>query len=470
LQRKMSRREQSEAVGVLAGEVVDDSGAASGSSTTGAPPNDLQALSAEVVDLLYAQAFTPAEAHAESDICKAFSDLLLRHYDLCCIVTFLRDEDGRLREHSIHTHPHLDKEKTLRVGRLLASVVERTEHECQVWLDREEESDCEEEVREARRALAEANLKAGITVPIHARGGVVGAVVALSSTPDVLRAALKGVRFVAPPIIIAVGYARRAGAMGEQRARIGRLIEELQERRAALEEANLELRRVNRYRSLFLARMSHELRTPLTSVLGFAEILLEQEHLTDAQRRFCEKIQDSGRQLKSSLTQLVDLSRLEAGQTEIFLHEFSLRETLRESVAAVGRLAEKQKVTLECGGAPAANTIVSDEGKLRQVLYNFLAHAIGRSPVGGRVRVRAESIPDARFRIEIADEGEPLLDPSSVFEPSDFDAPNERGTNMNELGLVIANRLLGVLGGTVKLDPATPRGLAVRLEFPACPA
>jgi K+-sensing histidine kinase KdpD len=84
--------------------------------------------------------------------------------------------------------------------------------------------------------------------------------------------------------------------------------------------------------------------------------------------------------------------------------------------------------------------------------------------------VRAESIPDARFRIEIADEGEPLLDPSNVFDPADLDAPNERGTNMNELGLVIAHRLLGVLGGTVKLDPATPRGLAVRLEFPACPA
>src|ERR1041385_3103381 len=69
------------------------------------------------------------------------------------------------------------------------------------------------------------------------------------------------------------------------------LIEELQKRTAELEEANRELRRVSHYRSLFLARMSHELRTPLTSILGFSEILLDQEELTDTQRRFCQKVQ-----------------------------------------------------------------------------------------------------------------------------------------------------------------------------------
>src|ERR1700694_2264234 len=119
------------------------------------------------------------------------------------------------------------------------------------------------------------------------------------------------------------------------------LIEELKRRSAELEEANRELRRVSHYRSLFLARMSHELRTPLTSILGFSEILLEQEQLSESQRRFCQKIQDSGMQLQTSLNQLVDLSRLEEGQTELFLQEFSLRETLRESCATVARFAHK---------------------------------------------------------------------------------------------------------------------------------
>jgi signal transduction histidine kinase len=191
--------------------------------------------------------------------------------------------------------------------------------------------------------------------------------------------------------------------------------------------------------------------------------------LTETQRRFCGKIQSSGFQLQASLNQLVDLSRLEAGHTELFLHEFSLRETLRESCAAVSRLAQKQDVRLECTTAPEVSSIVSDEGKLRQVLYNFLAFAIGRSPSGAAVNVNAVPAGGARLRIEITDEGQPLQDPARLFEPVDIDAPNERGTNMNELGLVIAHRLLDVLGGSVTLHDLEPTGLSVHLNLPVCP-
>ena len=131
------------------------------------------------------------------------------------------------------------------------------------------------------------------------------------------------------------------------RLRVEHLIDQLRDRSAELEAANSELRRVSHYRSLFLARMSHELRTPLTSILGFSEILLEQEQLSDTQRRFCQKIQNSGLQLQASLDQLVDLSRLETGQRELFLQEFSVREMLRDSCAAVARQAKKQEVLLE---------------------------------------------------------------------------------------------------------------------------
>src|SRR5919112_3277540 len=150
-------------------------------------------------------------------------------------------------------------------------------------------------------------------------------------------------------------------ALAEQRAEIERLVAELRERTSALEETNRELQRVSRYRSLFLARMSHELRTPLTSMLGFAEILLEHCELTDTQRRFCEKILASGQQLRGTVNQLVDLSRLEAGQAELFLHEFSVRETLRESCEAVARQAAKRHVTLDCEAAPDCGPVVSDE-------------------------------------------------------------------------------------------------------------
>src|SRR5687767_7771629 len=169
---------------------------------------------------------------------------------------------------------------------------------------------------------------------------------------------------------------------GDSDQRVEHLIEQLKLRSAELEEANRQLRRVSLYRSLFLARMSHELRTPLTSILGFSEILLEQEELTETQRRFCQKIQVSGFQLQTSLNQLVDLSRLEAEQPEAFLQEFSLREMLRESCTALARPAHTRQVHLEYDLAPDVTTVVSDHGKLRQILYNFLAWAVSRSSSG----------------------------------------------------------------------------------------
>ncbi len=136
--------------------------------------------------------------------------------------------------------------------------------------------------------------------------------------------------------------------------------------------------------------MSHELRTPLTSILGFSEILLDQEELTDTQRRFCQKVQDSGFQLQASLNQLVDLSRIEAGQTEVFVQEFSLREMLRESCAAAARMAQKQQVKIDYELAPEISTIVTDQGKLRQTLFNFIAWAVSRSPAGESVKVTVD--------------------------------------------------------------------------------
>ncbi|MFN2414867.1 MAG: ATP-binding protein, partial [Pyrinomonadaceae bacterium] len=83
--------------------------------------------------------------------------------------------------------------------------------------------------------------------------------------------------------------------------------------------------------------------------------------------------------------------------------------------------------------------------------------------------VHASAVEGGGLRIEIADGGEPLEDPSKLFEPVDIDAPNERGTNMNELGLVVAHRLLDVLGGSVTLRDLEPTGLSVHLNLPDCP-
>ena len=249
---------------------------------------------------------------------------------------------------------------------------------------------------------------------------------------------------------------------------IEQLFDELRKRTAELEEANRELRRVSHYRSLFLARMSHELRTPLTSILGFSEILLDQEELTETQRRFCQKVQDSGFQLQASLNQLVDLSRIEAGQTEVFLQEFSLRETLRESCAAAARMAQKQQVTIDYDVAPDVTTIVSDQGKLRQTLFNFIAWAVSRSPAGETVRVSVNFQDQGTLAIKVRDNGQPAKDVAEVFDPEHSSCAHE--PNINELGIIIGRKLLELMGGSVVLQNCTPTGLEALIDMPVRPS
>ena len=246
------------------------------------------------------------------------------------------------------------------------------------------------------------------------------------------------------------------------------LVEELKLRSAELQAANRELRRVSHYRSLFLARMSHELRTPLTSILGFTEILLDQEMLTETQQRFCKKIQDSGLQLQTSLNQLVDLSRVEGGQTEVFLQEFSLADTVSESCRALERFAHVRQVALDYEVGPNGVTVVTDRGKLRQILYNFLAWALSRSAAEQRVSLQADVTSDTQLRLQIDDFGPPVADLGRVFDPDD--KPGAREPDINELGILIGHRLLEVLSGSVTLQNRDEGGLRILMELPARPA
>jgi len=189
--------------------------------------------------------------------------------------------------------------------------------------------------------------------------------------------------------------------------------------------------------------------------------------LTETQRRFCQKVQDSGLQLQASLNQLVDLSRIEAGQTEVFFQEFSLRETLRESFTAVARMAQKQQVKVESELGPEISTIVSDQGKLRQILFNFIAWAVSRSPADDAVKVTVNGDGAGFVMITISDHGEPVKEIEHVFDPPEANSPRE--ANINELGLIIGRRLLDLVDGTVVLQNREPVGLEMAIRLPARP-
>ena len=211
----------------------------------------------------------------------------------------------------------------------------------------------------------------------------------------------------------------------------------------SLQKQIRELLQLAKYRSLFLARLAHELRTPLTSILGFSEIMLSQEKLTDAQRGFCERIQSSAQQLQSSLNQLSDLARLEAGQTKLAQEKIALAETLRDVLPALARSAQKKRLRLTSAAAENLPLIISDRARVRLVIYNLLAYAISRSPDGAVVKAEAKATPNG-VAISITNTGDPIADCAriGILEPDD-------NSSTGELGLSIARQNIEILGGSI---------------------
>jgi signal transduction histidine kinase len=158
---------------------------------------------------------------------------------------------------------------------------------------------------------------------------------------------------------------------------------------------------------------------------------------------------------------LADLSRLEAGQSELHLEEFSLAELLREACAGLARQAERQNAELRYQAGTDLPRIVSDRAKLRHVVYNFVGYAITRSP-GALVIASAEK-DSAGFLLKIEDEGEVPAD-STAFVEMD---PLNRRAGSSELGLAIARHNIDLLGASLSFQNRQPRGLQVVIHLPS---
>lgn len=242
--------------------------------------------------------------------------------------------------------------------------------------------------------------------------------------------------------------------------------ENLRTRNENLERENAELHCLIDYRSQFLARLAHELRNPLTSILGFTEILLNHEQLTTAQEDFCQKVRNSAHQIQAHLSQIADLARLEAGRGSLSLEEFSLAAVLREASQGQQREAGRHNVQLRCSEDAEAGEIVSDRSKVRQVLYNLLAHAISRGPDASVVSGILEQ-SDRGFCLRIEDEGEQLPDSSREL----LSAPlrSDQKIAPDQLGLAMSRQLIDVLGARLSIQKREPRGVTITIQFPARP-
>jgi two-component system, NtrC family, sensor kinase len=258
------------------------------------------------------------------------------------------------------------------------------------------------------------------------------------------------------------------GMAASLQASVQSLEQKVEERTQELQEALAELSQKSRllevastHKSHFLANMSHELRTPLNAIIGFSQVLRQRLFgpINEKQEEYLDDILSSGNHLLSLINDVLDLSKVEAGQIELEVAPFSLREALERGVVMVREPATKHGVQLSLELAPGVDLVTGDERRLRQVLFNLLSNAVKFTPEDGSVIVAASRV-DGEVRVSVTDTGPGIApeDRERIFEEfqqTDVGVQQSEGTG---LGLALSKRLVELHGGRIWVESEVGHG------------
>ena len=258
-------------------------------------------------------------------------------------------------------------------------------------------------------------------------------------------------------------YARRIGIADERRIQAER-------------EAKDALRRAveaTRAKSEFLANMSHEIRTPLNAVVGMTDLLMETP-LTEQQRDYAATIRASGEHLITIISDILDLSKVEAGKLELESRPVVLRDVVERAVDLLAPAASAKGLELVFDAdASLPNAVAGDEVRLRQVLVNLLSNAV-KFTQRGEIVVRASGkpLPDGRVEVlfEVRDEGVGISPERMMrlFQPfSQGDPSTTRTHGGTGLGLAISRRIVELMGGRIWAESRLGEGSTFRFTVQA---
>lgn len=243
----------------------------------------------------------------------------------------------------------------------------------------------------------------------------------------------------------------------------------INERSQELEALNAQLLAVSDAKSKFLATVSHELRTPLHAIIGFSKLLKEQPSLNENQLRFVQHIWESGRHLLELISDILDLSKVEAGKIELRLGAFLLPEALEVVFKTIQPQAEAKGLQLLLNKTECPETIVADLLRFRQILYNLLSNAVKFTPDGGRVTMAARHNGES-LEIVVQDTGIGIKAeemPKLFREFTQLDASPARRYEGTGLGLALVKKLVELHGGTIQADsPGEGQGSTFTLTLP----
>ncbi len=249
----------------------------------------------------------------------------------------------------------------------------------------------------------------------------------------------------------------------------------LQRRREAeWEAANALLVRSSRYKSEFLSNMSHELRTPLTSILGFSSILKQRifGDLNLKQETYIQQIHRSGQHLLALINDMLDLSKIEAGQMDLEKTQLRVKTVCQEAIGLIQEQAQVKQIPVTLTIDPMVQCIYADEVRVRQMLLNLLSNAIKFSHVSGQITVTVSKTlmqSSEMVNIAVRDEGEgiALEKHGLIFTPfQQVDESIDRRRQGTGLGLALTRNLAELHGGTVTFESVLGEGSCFVLQLP----
>ena len=222
-------------------------------------------------------------------------------------------------------------------------------------------------------------------------------------------------------------------------------------------------------KSQFLARMSHELRTPLNAVLGFAQLMLDEERgqdgLSASRRRRVAHIHSAGQHLLTLINDVLDLAGLEGGEVRVDLQRVDLQTVVEQTMPLLSPLLATHPVQVECG--PLSFYLLADAVRLRQVLLNLLSNAIKYNRPNGTVRVHATAA-DGQVLLRVSDTGLGLTDSQQqhLFEPFNRLGAETAGIEGSGIGLAIVKALVQRMGGTIAVQSQAGVGTTFEVSLP----
>jgi PAS domain S-box-containing protein len=235
--------------------------------------------------------------------------------------------------------------------------------------------------------------------------------------------------------------------------------------RKAREEAEIS----NRIKCDFLALLSHEFRTPLQAIFGYTELLEREIHgpLTDPQRQYIQRIQQSQQLLHGLITTILDFAKLEIGQSvDLALRPTAIHEVLLHMEGLVGAQLEEKELSYAYRRGDSSVVANADAGKVQQILLNLLANSIKFTDRGGSITLQWELEPEAvAIRVIDTGKGIPPDKLEAIFEPFVQLKPKGAVTNGAGLGLPISRRLAAAMGGALSAQSEVGKGSTFTLRL-----